>query len=170
MTSKENRKIMEIALYKPEIPPNTGNISRLSVCTGSRMHIIDKPSFSMDEKSVKRAGLDYWSELDLHLHKNWEEFYETRRDRRIMLITKFGKTPYTAHKFQPEDIIVFGRETSGLPDSIVEQIAAEHPERIVRIPVSRICRSLNLSNAVAIVLYEGLRQLEYPGLQESYQD
>lgn len=166
---------MEIALYRPEIPPNTGNIARLSVCTGSRLHIIGKPSFSMDEAAVRRAGLDYWNEVDLHLHEEWEAFleYAGRRSsetggRRIVLISKFGDKSFTEHSFAGDEILVFGRESSGLPDHIVRSIQSVDPDRILRIPVRDLCRSLNLSNSVAIVLYEALRQLDFPHLKTSY--
>ena len=164
---------MEIALYKPEIPPNTGNISRLSVCTGSRLHIIGKPSFSMDEASVRRAGLDYWDRLDLHLHEDWDEFLKCVsrgrcESRTILLLSKYGNRPYVAHRYERDDILVFGRETSGLPDFILKSIGATHPERILRIPVVDDCRSLNLSNAVAVVLYEALRQQDFVGLKPSH--
>ena len=160
---------MEIALYRPEIPPNTGNIARLSVCTGSRLHIIGKPSFSMDEAAVRRAGLDYWNEVDLHLHGEWEPFLEYVTGEpekggtgRILLISKFGERSFSEHRFTGDEILVFGRESSGLPDHIVTKIQMEDPDRILRIPVRGLCRSLNLSNSVAIVLYEALRQLEFP--------
>ena len=166
---------MEIALFKPEIPPNTGNISRLSVCTGSRLHIIGKPSFSLDEASVRRAGLDYWDILDLHLHEDWNRFINSiqigyQGSRTILLMSKFGKAQYSEHKFKDDDVIVFGQETKGLPDSIIESVSKDYPERILRIPVVNECRSLNLSNSVAVVLFEALRQLGYPGLKQSFPD
>lgn len=167
---------MEIALYRPEIPPNTGNIARLSVCTGSRLHIIGKPSFSMDEAAVRRAGLDYWHEVDLHLHEEWDAFleYVARRSRetggrRVILISKFGRKSHSEHQFRGDEILVFGRESSGLPEHIVQSVLLEDPERILRIPVRDLCRSLNLSNSVAILIYEALRQLDFPGLDKAYE-
>ena len=164
---------MEIALFRPEIPPNTGNIARLSVCTGSRLHIIGQPSFSLAESRVRRAGIDYWNEVDLTLHSGWESFrLETKRqkkqERTIVLFTRFADNCYADHRFKTDDILVFGRETSGLPAEIIEEIAGKYPARILRLPVQQRCRSLNLANAVAIVLYEGLRQLDFPEMNKGY--
>ena len=163
---------MEIALYKPEIPPNTGNIARLSVCTNSPLHIIDKPAFSMDEASVRRAGLDYWDQVNLKLHENWDKFLEhTQKNeipQRVLLFSKFGNVTYSSIEYQKDDILVFGQETSGLPDFVIQNIVEKHPEHILRIPVREGCRSLNLANAVALVLYEGLRQMNFPGLAQTF--
>lgn len=162
---------MEIALYRPEIPPNTGNIARLSVCTGSRLHIIGEPSFSMDAAAVRRAGLDYWDQVDLHLHTDWEHFLDyvqskavDGRKPNLILVSKHGKKVYCEHSFQKDDICVFGQESSGLPDVIFDSVLREHPEFTLKIPVKKTCRSLNLSNAVAIIVYESLRQLAYTGV------
>jgi len=157
---------MEIALYRPEIPPNTGNIARLCVCTASPLHIIGRPSFSLDERAVRRAGLDYWDLLDLHRHRDWSTFLSdaderTRRGERsgnILLITKFAERNYWDHSFNPGDILVFGQETSGLPDFVHNAIKERNPDHLLRIPMTETSRSLNLSNAAAIVLYEALRQ------------
>ncbi|MBI3735977.1 tRNA (cytidine(34)-2'-O)-methyltransferase [Candidatus Sumerlaeota bacterium] len=162
---------MHIALYRPEIPPNTGNIARLCVCTGTPLHIIGKPSFSMDERAVRRAGLDYWDRLALHRHKDWEAFvnYVSEGAIRegftcnILVISKHGGKPYWDHAFQPTDFLVFGRETDGLPDFIHQSIRAKNPDHILRIPMTETGRSLNLSNAAAIVLYEALRQTGFSG-------
>lgn len=164
---------MEIALYRPEIPPNTGNISRLAACTGLRLNIIGEPSFSLDEKQVRRAGLDYWDRLDLKRHADWPAFLDYARTRRvppttdepdgsaahILLISKHGKRNYTDHKYRAGDIFVFGRETTGLPPEIHASVGDAYPDRILRLPMVPECRSLNLSNTVAIVIYEGIRQL-----------
>lgn len=162
---------MQIALYKPEIPPNTGNISRLCVLTKTPLHIIDKPSFSLTDKAVKRAGLDYWDQLDLQQHENWTEFqkYESIQNRRIYLITRFAHCVYSDVAFRLNDVFVFGNESSGLPAGIVDRFTEIHPEQVIRIPVRRNVRSLNLSNAVSIVLFEALRQNDFKGLDKSYQ-
>ncbi|MDH5655317.1 MAG: tRNA (cytidine(34)-2'-O)-methyltransferase [Spirochaetia bacterium] len=161
---------MNICLYKPEIPQNTGNIGRLSVCTGSRLHIIGEPSFSLSESAVKRAGLDYWPRLDLTLHSEWKAFREhfSNSESRILLITKFAKHSYADFNYRMDDCVVFGQETSGLPDEIVNEIQTCCPENILRIPVVEDCRSLNLGNAVGIVLFEALRQNQFTGLKQSY--
>ncbi len=167
---------MEIALYRPEIPPNTGNIARLSVCTASRLHIIGKPSFSMDESAVKRAGLDYWDQVDLHLHEEWDPFLSAvKRDsddsppeRRILLISKFGERSYTDHTFDGSEILVFGRESTGLPTHIHTWMKERDPERILRIPVRKSCRSLNLANAVAVVTFHALQSLGFPELEPTF--
>jgi tRNA (cytidine/uridine-2'-O-)-methyltransferase len=163
---------MQIALYKPEIPPNTGNIARLSVCTGSRLHIIGKPNFSMDDAAVRRAGLDYWHLVDLHLHEDWETFLLNQRQCaetknvtcNILLISKFGKRYYTDYRYNRDDILVFGQESSGLPEFIHDSIRKINPDHILRIPVTSHCRSLNLANAVAVTLFESLRQQSFPNL------
>lgn len=148
---------MEVALFEPEIPPNTGNIARLCVNAGVPLSIIGKPSFDMSHKAVRRAGLDYWQDLDLRLFPSWEPFCQAKIEsgQRIFLISKFGKKNYWDESFGKDDIFVFGKETSGLPPEIQEN----HPEgQILRIPMAAHSRSINLSNAVAIILYEALRQ------------
>ena len=165
---------MELALYRPEIPQNTGNIGRIAVCTNSRLHIIGEPSFSLSEAAVRRAGLDYWPKLHLTLHENWEEFVKffdlenTGRQKALLIFTKFASRKHSEHKFSIDDILLFGRESSGLPSEIKEFIGKRNPDHALRIPVRADCRSLNPSNAVSIALYEGLRQLDYPDLEISY--
>ena len=164
---------MEVCLYKPEIPPNTGNIGRLCHCTQTGLHIIDKPAFSLEASAVKRAGLDYWDQLELSLHSNWQAFRdslcadnnEKKQAKRILLFTRFAKTLYTEHSYQASDLLVFGTETQGLPKFIVDDIKTEATEHLLRIPVSKNCRSLNLSNTVAIILFEALRQQGFPNLE-----
>ena len=118
---------MDIVLYEPEIPQNTGNIGRLCVCSGSRLHIVGKPGFSLDESAVKRAGLDYWHRLDLTLHKDWRSFLEfadaSVDGARVLLYTRFAQHLYSAHRYAKGDFLVFGRETSGLPEDVRESIA-----------------------------------------------
>ncbi|BDA79782.1 putative tRNA (cytidine(34)-2'-O)-methyltransferase [Leptospira kobayashii] len=149
---------MEIALFEPEIPPNTGNIARLCVNADVPLSIIGKPSFDLSEKAVRRAGLDYWNDLNLSEYGDWEEFRSKKETegQRIFLISKFGTKTYWDVQFLPTDVLVFGRETSGLPDSIKK---VHDSERILSIPMSPKSRSINLSNAVAIILYEAIRQL-----------
>ena len=149
--------MFNLVLYKPEIPPNTGNISRLAVGIGASLHIVDKPAFDISEKAVKRAGLDYWDDLHLVLHENWESFESKIEDRsRVFLVTKFGKTLYSSIQFKKNDYLVFGSETSGLPS----QVKDSYPEsNKLFIPMLPISRSINLSNSVAILAYEGIRQI-----------
>lgn len=152
----------QIGLYKPEIPPNTGNISRLCVGIRAHLHIIDKPSFDLSESAVKRAGLDHWNKLNLTLHDSWESFLERVKDRsRVFLVTKFGKTLYTKLEYKRGDFFVFGNETSGLPKLIHDTFTDNQKIFIPMLDVS--VRSLNLSNAVAIIAYEGIRQLYKKG-------
>lgn len=149
--------MLNIALYRPEIPPNTGNIARLCVGIHANLHIIDKPSFDLSEKSVRRAGLDYWEHLSLQQHTNWDAFVATVPDlSRVFLVTKFGKTLYTDQIYRDNDYFVFGRETSGLPEDIRNNFPDTNQ---IHIPMSPECRSINLSNAAAIVSYEAVRQL-----------
>lgn len=148
---------MEIALFEPEIPPNTGNIARLCVNVGVPLTIIGKPAFDLSEKAVRRAGLDYWNELKLTQFSNWSEFQELRKKegKRIFLVSKFGKRVYWEENFLSDDVFVFGRETSGLPPEIHSSVPETH---VLSIPMAEGSRSINLSNAVAIVLFEAIRQ------------
>lgn len=163
----------QIALYRPEIPQNTGNIGRLSWCTGSRLHIIGQPSFSMDDAAVKRAGLDYWHRVDLQRHEDWSLFRHYLDQRRvkgaqrtpIVALSRFARRPFTDYEYTGNEILLFGRETTGLPEEIVKELEQEFPDSLLRLPVHKECRSLNLSNTVAIVVYESLRQRGYPGLE-----
>jgi tRNA (cytidine/uridine-2'-O-)-methyltransferase len=153
---------LNIVLFQPEIPQNTGNIARTCVLTNSRLHLIKPIGFSLDEKHLKRAGLDYWSELDLTLYDSYEELREKYKDSTFYFSTTKGKNYYEEVKFNQGDFIVFGRESSGLPDSIRES----DPNRCIRVPMIKTSlRSLNLSNTVAIVAYEGLRQIGFPNMK-----
>ncbi len=168
----------EIALFKPEIPPNTGNIGRLTFCTHSRFHIIDKPSFSLDESAVKRAGLDYWNQVDLHLHQDWTGFrqyvksrsLEKGKPQNILAFSRFARRSYTDYEYTGNEILLFGSETTGLPDDIIEELNRDYPDCALRIPVFEECRSLNLANSVAIVLFESLRQRGFPGLNTVFEN
>jgi len=147
---------LNVVLYKPEIPPNTGNIGRLCVNTDSTLHIVGGASFDFTEKSVRRAGLDYWKYLKIHFHDSWEEFIRfIGPEAGIYLVSKFGSTIYSNAKYDCDSYLVFGSETKGLPAEI---LAGAKADMVVRIPMAENSRSINLSNAVAIVLYEALRQ------------
>ena len=166
---------MEIALFEPEIPPNTGNIIRLTVCTGTSLHIVGKPSFSLEDSMLRRAGLDYWSLSRMQTHESLEDFvgYIGQRDSqspeevkgRFLLLSRFAQRAHSEHQFRGNEILLFGRESTGLPDSIRSLF---EKAQWLRIPVHKSCRSLNLANSVSIVLYEGLRQLGFPGLETEY--
>ncbi|MBE7412574.1 MAG: tRNA (cytidine(34)-2'-O)-methyltransferase [Leptospiraceae bacterium] len=147
---------MNVVLYKPEIPPNTGNIGRLCVNTDSILHIVGGASFDFSEKSVRRAGLDYWEYLKIHFHTNWEEFLKfIDSGSAIYYVSKFGSKIYSNIKYPNNPYLVFGNETKGLPPEILSKAEID---KIVKIPMGENSRSINLSNAVAIVLYEALRQ------------
>ena len=160
---------MNIALYKPEIPPNTGNIGRICYCTDTPLSIIGEPAFSIDEATVKRAGLDYWEQLKLSLYKNWDEFHQKYKNKnRILLFTRFAKNCYADFKYEKEDFFIFGGESKGLPREVIETVETQYPEHLLRIPVTEKCRSLNLANCVSIVLYEALRQQNFLHLKKTF--
>lgn len=144
---------MNIVLLHPEIPENTGNIARLCAATGTVLHLIRPLGFRLDEKRMKRAGLDYWDHLTLKVHNSWEEFSQTHPGRYWFISTK-GETTYTDIPFGNDDYLCFGSETTGLPASFY----ADYSGALLRIPMKPEIRSLNLANAAAIVLYEALRQ------------
>ena len=154
---------MNIVLLEPEIPANTGNIGRTCVATGSRLHLIEPLGFRLDEKSIKRAGMDYWSKLDVKRYINYREFLDINRPKRVFMATTKAHTVYTEARFEPDDYIMFGKESAGIP----EEILVENESTCIRIPMLSDIRSLNLSNSVAVVLYEALRQQEFAGLQET---
>ena len=147
---------MQIVLYEPEIPPNTGSVARLCAATLTPLHLIEPLGFKIDDKHLKRAGLDYWKFVELHVHQSWDDFVETAAPRSLWFFSKRATQSYTATCYHQDDFLVFGPETRGLPQSILDT----HEERALRIPMSGTgVRSLNLSNAVSIALYEALRQL-----------
>lgn len=154
---------IHIVLVEPEIPPNTGNIARSCAATGASLHLIKPLGFSIDDRSLKRAGLDYWPYVDVTIHESLEEFMKKYRDRRMFLATTKGEMLYSDVSFQDEDMILFGKETAGLPRDFIEA----HREFSIRIPMSEDTRlrSLNLSNSASIVLFEALRQMGFPGLE-----
>ena len=153
---------MHIILHQPEIPGNTGNIGRTCVATGTPLHLIEPLGFRLDEKSIKRAGMDYWPLLEVHRYMNFEEFQAMHPGAKIWMATTKARRVYTEVAYSPDDYIMFGKESAGIP----EEILVEHEESAIRIPMLDSIRSLNLSNSVAIVLYEALRQNGFAGLQQ----
>lgn len=156
---------MNIVLHQPEIPGNTGNIGRTCVATGTSLHLIEPLGFRLDEKSLKRAGMDYWPLLDVHRYMNFQEFLDRNPGARLWMATTKAKKTYTEVSYGPDDFIMFGRESAGIP----EEILVEHEESCIRIPMLPTIRSLNLSNSAAVVLYEALRQNGFSGLQQKGQ-
>jgi rRNA methylase, putative, group 2 len=153
---------LNVVLVEPEIPQNTGNISRTCVLTRSSLHLIRPLGFSIDDKHLKRAGLDYWPYLDIHYYDSLDELYEKYPDARYFYSSTKGSITYTDVKYQPGDFLVFGKETAGLPRDLLEK----NSERCIRIPmVKESLRSLNLSNSVNIVMYEALRQMGFPEMR-----
>jgi len=150
--------MMHVALFQPEIPPITGNIIRLCANTGAQLHIIHPLGFAIDDKRMRRAGLDYHEWASVLQYANADEFFEKNKHRRIIACSTKTQTNYSDFKYQPEDILLFGPETRGLPEDVLNQLEG------VRIPMRPESRSLNLSNAVAIILFESLRQLDFDGL------
>jgi tRNA (cytidine/uridine-2'-O-)-methyltransferase len=148
--------MLHVALWEPEIPPNTGNIARLCAATGATLHLIGRVGFRLDDRSLRRAGLDYWSAVDLHRHATFEEFEKALAGTRICCYSARAQRPYTEAAHQPGDCLLFGGETRGLPAAILERFS----ENLFFIPMpAGKVRSLNLATAVGIVLYEALRQL-----------
>ncbi len=152
---------MNIILHQPEIPANTGNIGRTCVATGTALHLIEPLGFRLDEKSIKRAGMDYWEHLDVTRYVNFEEFKEKHPSAKIWMATTKAKHVYSDVEFGPDDFIMFGKESAGIP----EEILVNYEETCIRIPMLPQIRSLNLSNSVAVVLYEALRQQQFTGMQ-----
>ncbi len=152
---------MNIVLLEPEIPANTGNIGRTCVVTGSSLHLIRPLGFDINEKTLKRAGLDYWHKLDVRIYDNLDLFSDAHPGANIWYVTTKAEYAYTEAKFLPDDFLMFGKETAGIP----EDILARNYDRCIRIPMAKGERSLNLSNAAAIVLYEALRQNDFKGLE-----
>ena len=156
---------MHIVLHQPEIPANTGNIGRTCVATGTSLHLIEPLGFRLSEKEIKRAGMDYWEKLDVSRYMNYDTFLEEYRRHtgvRLWMATTKAKRSYTEVQFGPDDFIMFGKESAGIP----EEILVEHEEDCIRIPMLPEIRSLNLSNSVAIVLYEALRQNHFESMQQ----
>ena len=144
---------MHIVLYHPEIPPNTGNVARLCAATDTRLHLIEPLGFSLEDKHLKRAGLDYWPSVDLDVWGSWGEFLAGNPGVRLVMTSVHARVGYHEFIYRPGDMLVFGPETKGLPSELTG--GAEH---LVRIPVTKAVRSINLSTAAGVVLYEALRQ------------
>ena len=151
---------MNIVLLEPEIPANTGNIGRTCVATGTKLHLIEPLGFDISDKAVRRAGMDYWKDLDLFVYKNFEEFLQKNPGAKIYMATTKAEKAYTHVEYGPDDFIMFGKESAGIP----EEILLQYPETSVRIPMIGDIRSLNLGNSVAIMLYEALRQNDFEGM------
>ena len=152
---------MNIVLHQPEIPANTGNIGRTCVATGTALHLIEPLGFRLGEKELKRAGMDYWDKLNVTRYMNYSEFLEKNPGAKIWMATTKARKVYTEVEFSPDDYIMFGKESAGIP----EEILVENEDRCIRIPMLDSIRSLNLSNSVAIVLYEALRQQDFSNMQ-----
>ena len=152
---------MHIVLFEPEIPANTGNIGRTCVATNTRLHLIEPLGFSLEEKQLKRAGMDYWKDLDVTTYVNWEDFCKRNPDAKVYFATTKARHVYSEVQYEPDCYIMFGKESAGIP----EEILKDHPNTCVRIPMVGETRSLNLSNSVAIVLYEALRQNDFSNMK-----
>lgn len=152
---------INIVLLEPEIPSNTGNIGRTCVATGSRLHLIEPLGFRLNEKSIKRAGMDYWEKLDVTRYVNYEDFLEKNPNAKIYMASTKAPRSYTEVSYEPDCYIMFGKESAGIP----EEILLANKETAVRIPMLPEIRSLNLSNSVAIVLYEALRQNQFSQME-----
>lgn len=151
---------MNIVLLEPEIPQNTGNIGRTCVATGTKLHLIEPLGFRLDEKSVRRAGMDYWPSLEKETYISYRDFKERHPDSVVYMATTKAKLMYTQVEYGPDCYIMFGKESAGIP----EEILVENSDRCIRIPMIGDTRSLNLSNSVAVILYEALRQNGFGGM------
>ncbi len=154
---------LNIVMVEPEIPQNTGNVARTCAATGARLHLVGKMGFTPDDKKLKRAGLDYWYLLDITYYDSLEDFFEKNQDGNFFYFSTKAQKRHSDVKYPDNTYLVFGKETAGLP----EKLLFENPDKCVRIPMIDEARSLNLSNAVAIGVYETLRQWDYPQLLES---
>ncbi len=151
---------LNIVLVEPEIPQNTGNIVRTCAATGARLHIVKPMGFTIDDKKLKRAGLDYWHFLNIQYYENLDDFFEKNEGGRFFYLSSKAPTSYTDVNYEENDFLLFGKETKGLP----EKLLIDHPERCVRIPMISDARCINLSNAVAVVTFEALRQNDFKSL------
>jgi len=148
--------VLHIVLWEPEIPPNTGNVARLCAATATRLHLVGRLGFRLDDRRLRRAGLDYWSAVDLAVHADWEEFLAQAQPSQVWLVSTKAKQNYTTCRFQDGDCLLFGSESKGLPASFHER----YRDMSITIPmISDNVRSLNLATAVSVVLYEALRQV-----------
>ena len=153
--------MLNVILYQPEIPPNTGNIIRLCANSGARLHLVEPMGFELDDARLKRAGLDYRDMADVHRYRSWQNWLETNPGMALWAFSTRGSMAYDQARFQAGDGVLFGPESRGLPDEILMGFPKD---RVLRLPMRENSRSLNLSNTVAVGLYEGLRQLGFPGL------
>ena len=158
-------KDINIVLVEPEIPQNTGNIARTCAATGASLHLVKPLGFEIDDRKLKRAGLDYWDKLDITYYENLDDFFEKNPDAAFYCFTTKAQHCYTDIKYPEKVFLLFGKETKGLP----EELLFANPERCVRIPMRDTLRSLNLSNSAAIAVYEVLRQRDFDGLREDGQ-
>ena len=154
--------MLHIVLHEPEMPANTGNIGRTCVACGAVLHLIEPLGFRLNEKMIKRAGLDYWDKLDVRTYINFEDFLEKNNDPKIYMATTKAQHVYTDVAYEPDCYIMFGKESAGIP----EELLVQNKENCIRIPMGGGIRSLNLGNSVAIVLYEALRQNAFAGLEQ----
>lgn len=153
---------LNIALYQPEIPHNTGAIGRTCLLTNTKLHLIKPLGFSVDDKVLRRTGLDYWKEVDITYYESFEEFYEINKDKRIFLSTTKATKFHSDVEYKDGDFILFGRESSGVPDEINKLFK----DTLIRVPmIESSTRSLNLANTASVVLYEALRQIKYPNMK-----
>jgi tRNA (cytidine/uridine-2'-O-)-methyltransferase len=152
---------VHVVLVEPEIPQNTGNIARTCALTRTTLHLVKPLGFSIEDRYLKRAGLDYWDQVQVRVWDSFQELYNKYQDHRFYLATTRASRSYVSVPYEPEDMLVFGKETRGLPMEIIDLFS----EHCIRIPMLDIGRSLNLSNSVAIVVYEALRQQGFPGLK-----
>ncbi len=151
---------LHVVLVSPEIPPNTGNIARLCAATGTRLHLVEPLGFKITDAQLRRAGLDYWDAVNVQVHPSWPAFLENQNPARLFLYSTGSSRLYTQVEYRPGDFLVFGCETQGLPDALL----AAQPDSVCGIPIqTQHVRSLNLSSAVAVVVYEALRQLDARG-------
>lgn len=153
--------MINIVLHEPEIPQNTGNIARSCAATGANLHLIEPLGFDISDKQVKRSGLDYWHLVNVYTYKNIEEFFKKNVGGNFYFATTKAKSTYADMQYKHPAYIIFGKETKGLPEDLIEK----HPKTAIRIPMVETARSLNLSNAAAIVLYEALRQNDFADMQ-----
>lgn len=152
---------LNIVLYEPEIPANTGNIGRTCVATGTRLHLIEPLGFRLNEKAIKRAGMDYWKDLDVTTYINFQDFLDKNKGAKLYMATTKAPKNYSDVRYEEDCYIMFGKESAGIP----EEILVEHQDTAIRIPMIGDIRSLNLGNSVAIVLYEALRQHGFSHMQ-----
>lgn len=155
-----NSPLFEIVLYQPEIPPNTGNIMRLCANTGGRLHLVRPLGFSLQDKHLQRAGLDYGESANVVLHADWSDCRLQLAERRLFAVTTRGQCRYDKPRYRTGDVFVFGTETAGLPASVLAEFS---PDARIRVPMQKSSRSLNLSNTVALVIYEAWRQIGFAG-------